>query len=90
MTTTTHTQAKFSSPGFRPVYADSMRDAADAFAGREARKLYGKAGGVRTLMQQGHSRDGKMAEWEAFIGVRRGDGFVGKNFWFSVYCEESV
>lgn len=80
----------YTSPGYRAVRADTMHDAAEIFAGREARKRYGKSGYVRTCNQQAHAADGSLAEYDAFIGYtpagkhNRGNT-VGNNIRLTVY-----
>lgn len=85
------TLKKYKCQGFRAVAAESMRDAAQTFADREARKIYGHKGYARTCTQQGVAFDGSYAEYEAFIGYRPSGQHnvgttVGKNIRFSVYA----
>lgn len=54
--------------GYRPVRAESNREAAEIFATREAVKRYGKKGLVRVLNENCRSVDGRLVEWQAFIG----------------------
>jgi hypothetical protein len=57
---------------FRPLRAEGNRDAARVFATREAVKRYGKKGLVRVLNENARSRDGRVVEWQAFIGKATG------------------
>lgn len=54
--------------GYRPVRAEGNQEAAEIFATREAVKRYGKKGLVRVLNENGRSFDGRLVEWQAFIG----------------------
>ena len=67
--------------GFRPVRAEGNRDAAMVFAIREAVKRYGKKGLVRVLNENARSQDGRVVEWDAFIGKVSGrNETTGHNF----------
>lgn len=58
--------------GYRPVRAENNREAAEIFATREAVKQYGKKGLFRVLNENGRSVDGRLVEWQAFIGKETG------------------
>jgi hypothetical protein len=62
----------YSSAHMRSVSADSMRDAAEIFANRLARKAYGRSAYARTLNLNSWSQDNTVGEYEAFIGYRTG------------------
>ena len=71
--------------GFRPVRAEGNRDAAMIFATREAVKRYGKEGLVRVLNENARSQDGRIIEWNAFIGKATGrNETTGHNFHLTV------
>lgn len=71
--------------GFRPVRAEGNRDAAMVFATREAVKRYGKKGLVRVLNENARSQDGRVVEWDAFIGKVSGrNETTGHNFHLTV------
>lgn len=86
----------YHSDGFRSIrQSDAVRSAEDAarvFAGRQARREYGRTGHVRTLRADSWTRDGSSATFEAFIG-RPGSGIdrnttVGRNVWLHVDIRE--
>lgn len=54
--------------GFKPVEADSAKEAAETFANRQARREYGKRGHVRTKRLDSWSEDGTHHTYEFFIG----------------------
>jgi hypothetical protein len=56
----------------RSVRADSMRDAAEIFATRLARKSYGRSAYARTLNLNSWSQDNTVGEYDAFVGYRTG------------------
>lgn len=67
--------------GFRPVRAEGNRDAAEVFAQREAVKRYGKKAVVRILTEKARSQDGRIIEWDAFLGLlSRSSECTGHNF----------
>jgi hypothetical protein len=73
------------SNGFRSVQAASMKEAAQIFAGRQARKEFGKSATVRTLNVNAHATDNSFAEYQAFIGRSTGiHETTGHNFSFTV------
>lgn len=77
---------KYLCNGFRSAYADTIREAAEIFAGRAARKAYGSRAYVRTCNLQSWSNDGSAVEFEAFIGYRSGpQETTGRNFRFTVF-----
>lgn len=83
----------YSCSGFRNVRVEDnqdMRDAAEVFAGREARKAYGRSGYCRTLRLDGWSQDGTRATYEGFIGYSDGNGgTIGKNVWLTIDKQEA-
>jgi hypothetical protein len=81
---------KYITTGCRPVQADNMKEAAQIFADRMARKKYGKGGYARTCNLESHSQDGTLGEYNAFLGYtpagKHNQGStVGSNERFSVY-----
>jgi hypothetical protein len=54
---------------FRPVRAQSFKEAAQVFASREARRLFGKNAYCRTLRRDCWDTDGRNEEYEAFVGI---------------------
>lgn len=68
---------------------DSMDSAARVFAGRIARKMYGRRGQVRALRRDGWTEDGRVVHYEAFLGkpARESGGTVGANERFIVRCQ---
>jgi hypothetical protein len=59
---------RYAMVGFRPVEAESPRAAAEVFATREARKLYGRRGYCRTMRLDSWTEDGTSHTFQAFIG----------------------
>jgi len=75
----------YTSSGFRNVQAESMKEAAEIFANRAARRKYGRSAYSRTCTQQSHSQDGSLAEYSAFIGYKTGQHETsGSNIQFTV------
>ena len=60
--------AEYASGGFRNVSAESAGAAATIFAGRRARREFGRGGYVRNSRVNSWSRDGRSATVEACIG----------------------
>lgn len=58
----------FRADGFRDVQAGSAREAAEIFAGRQARRDYGRNGFCRTMRLDSWTENGKSHTFEAFIG----------------------
>lgn len=82
---------KYTCNGFRPALADSMREAAEIFANRAARKSYGGTGYCRTCNQYAYAQDGSLAEFSAFIGYTTGrNETTGKNINFTVSAVEET
>lgn len=80
---------RYTSNGMRAVMAETMADAAEIFANRSARKEFGRRGYARTCTQNSYAKEGSLAEYNAFIGVRSGQGETsGHNIMFTVYREE--
>ena len=86
--------ARYVCGGFRAVEADGPTDAAQVFAGRLARRRYGRSGIVGTLRRDSWTEDGASVTFESFIGhpaerggsMSRGD-IVGSNEWLHVSLE---
>jgi hypothetical protein len=79
--------AKFACDGFRPVEAESAREAAEIFATRQARRDYGRKGHCRTIRLDSWTENGKSHTFEAFIGKPvPGDRSAtsGRNVWVYV------
>jgi len=63
-----------------------MRDAAEMFANRAARRAYGRRGYARTCTEGAHSQDYTLAEYSAFIGYTTGPNeTTGHNVQFTVH-----
>jgi hypothetical protein len=76
------------SPGHKSIAADSMQEAAQIFADRKARKIFGKSGYCRTCLLGSWSQNGEMGEFSAFIGYSTGaNETAGINVNFSVFRE---
>lgn len=76
---------KYTSNGFKSVQAESMREAAEIFATRAARRKYGRLAYCRTCTQQAHAQDGSLAEYSAFIGYKTGQSeTTGSDIKFTV------
>ena len=75
----------FHSSGFRSVRAEGIRDAAEVFAKRAARRAFGKRGIVRTLNEESWTKDFSLIEFSAFIGYPSGPNeTTGHNIRFTV------
>jgi len=71
--------------GFRSVRADSIRDAAEVFARRAARRAFGRRGIVRTMVEDSYTRNLSIVEFAAFIGYSTGPNeTTGHNIRFTV------
>ena len=71
--------------GFRSVRALGMRDAAEIFARRAARRAFGRRGLVRTLVEDSYARNLSIVEFAAFIGYSSGrNETTGHNVRFTV------
>ena len=77
----------YTTNGCKSVTAESMKEAAQIFAQRMARKEFGKRGGCRTCTIEAYAQDGRLAEFSAFIGITRGHETTGHNVNFTVYAE---
>jgi hypothetical protein len=76
----------YKSNGHRDVTAESMKEAAQIFADRKARKAYGKGGYARTCTLGSWSQDNSLGEFSAFIGYSTGrNETTGGNAYFTVY-----
>lgn len=80
---------KYTTLGCRAVSADNMREAAEIFANRMARKTYGKSGYCRTCNLESWSQDRSRGDYNAFIGYtpsgQHNTGLtVGNNIRFTV------
>ena len=75
----------FRCSGFRSVRSDSIRDAAEIFARRAARRAFGKRGIVRTMVEDSYTRNLSIVEFAAFIGYPTGrNETTGHNVRFTV------
>ena len=75
----------YRSTGMQAVTENSFRDAAEVFANRIARKLYGRKAYARTCRIEGWARDGSRVEVDAFVGVSDGHGgTLGRNVRFGI------
>lgn len=73
------------SSGFRSVRAEGIKEAADVFAVRAARRSYGRRGYCRTLLVGSYSRDYSLIECSAFIGYPTGlNETTGHNIYLTV------
>lgn len=71
--------------GFKSVRADSIRDAAEIFARRAARRAFGRRGIVRTMVEDSYTRNLSIVEFAAFIGYSTGrNETTGHNIRFTV------
>jgi hypothetical protein len=62
-----------------------MRDAAEIFAKRAARRAFGRRGLVRTLVEDSYTRNLSIVEFAAFIGYPSGrNETTGHNVRFTV------
>lgn len=72
--------------GFKSVRADSIRDAAEIFALRSARRTFGRSGRVGPLNASFWDYKYRDVEFEAFVGYRSGrNELSGRNVRFTVY-----
>jgi hypothetical protein len=77
----------YKSGGHLDVVAESMKEAAQIFADRKARKAYGKGGYARTCNLGSWSPDNSFGEFSAFIGRSTGRSeTMGGNVNFTVYA----
>ena len=75
----------FTTSGHRPIKAESMKDAAEHFAGIKARARYGRRGYCRTCTISSWSQDNTIGEYSAFIGYSTGSNeTTGANVNFTV------
>ena len=71
--------------GFRSVRAAGIRDAAEMFARRAARRAFGRRGLVRVLNEDSYTRNLSIVEFTAFIGYPSGrNETTGHNVRFTV------
>ena len=80
----TDTMPRFVMDGMRSVTAPSASDAARIFAGRMARKEYGRRGYVRSMRLNSWAENGQSHTFEAFIGRDVGNACSGRNEWVYV------
>ena len=72
----------------KPVYADTMQDAAEIFALRKAIAEFGRRAQVGALRMDCWAQDGRFAEFEAFIGRPSGlNQTTGYNVHFTVFAK---
>lgn len=83
---------KYTCNGYRSIpvnTVDSMREAAEIFGNRAARREFGNRGHVGAICQTAHSQDGRLGEYSAFIGCSSGQNQMsGHNINFSVFVSE--
>lgn len=81
---------KHSCKGCRSVIRDSDEwfSAGEYFAGVLARREYGRRGHVGVCRLNSMTEDGRINEFEAFVGVSDGHGMTGKNIHFVVTSEQ--
>lgn len=73
------------SNGHKDVLAESMKEAANIFANRKARAIFGRWAYARTCETESWSQDNSLGEFNAFIGYQTGAGeTTGKNVRFTV------
>ncbi len=71
--------------GYRSVRAAGIRDAAEIFARRAARRAFGRRGIVRVLNEDSYTRNLSIVEFCAFIGYPSGHNeTTGHNVRFTV------
>ena len=71
--------------GFRSVRALGIRDAAEVFARRAARRAFGRRGYVHVLNEDSYTRNLSIVEFAAFIGYSTGrNETTGHNIRFTV------
>lgn len=68
----------------RNVEAEGIREAAAIFAGRMARRKFGKRGVALTPKMGAYDPKLRFAEFDAFVGYRAGSGIDGINLHFTV------
>lgn len=77
---------KYTCNGFKSVKAETMKEAAEIFANRAAKRKYGRSAYCRTCTQGAYAQDGRLAEYSAFIGYTTGQNETsGNNINFTVY-----
>lgn len=76
---------RYTCSGFHAVKTESATDAANIFAGRLARRMYGRQGVVGILRYDSGTRNGEMSVFETFIGTHVDGGIAGTNQWIHVY-----
>jgi hypothetical protein len=79
---------QFSEDGDPQKTAMTAKNAAHIFAGRLARKEFGKKGECGGVTQTGWSFDGKSATFDCRIGVRAGKNFSFRNEQLTVAVDE--
>jgi len=85
--TNTETTSTYICSGFRPIKAESNKEAAEVFANREAHNRYGRKGYSLGATASSWSQDGSLVEYEAFIGYTPSGEHnvtVGNNYRFTV------
>ena len=75
---------KFECDAFRPVYAETFKDAARVFAERYARKHFGRNSGVGALRCESQRADNSAQTWNAFVGHKKGSYTIGHNTHFLI------
>jgi hypothetical protein len=68
-----------------------MQEAAETFATREARKLFGRRGYCRTCTLGSWTQDGTAGEFSAFVGYRTGrNETTGRNVHLTVFVADAT
>lgn len=77
---------RYTCSGHRAINAETMNDAAETFALRKARKVFGRSARVAALRMDGASWDCSLGEYTAFVGYRTGQReTTGRNVMFTIW-----
>ncbi len=77
---------RFACSGLRNVVADDIKQAADVFSKRIAKKKFGRTAYARTLNVTSWTADYETVEFNAFVGVSTGrNETTGSNVVFTVH-----
>ena len=69
----------------RPIEAESISEAAQTFALRKARQVYGSRATAPVCTMGSYATNGSCAEFSAFIGRTKGSETTGHNINFTVH-----